>query len=68
MASRTYKDETPKWHKETPDEWLTYHLVHPGPGIAFFGDPNPAFFSQWSLPSGLETILILLYQVGVILK
>ena len=27
-----------------PKTWLTYHLAHPGPGNAFPGDPNPAFF------------------------
>ena len=27
-----------------PASWLTYHLAHPGPGNAFPGDPNPAFF------------------------
>lgn len=44
IASKAYYDETPKWPEETPNEWLTYHLVHPGPGIADPGDPNPAFF------------------------
>ena len=24
--------------------WLTYHLAHPGPGAAFPGDPNCAFY------------------------
>ncbi|MEI6258063.1 MAG: glycoside hydrolase family 32 protein [Planctomycetota bacterium] len=27
-----------------PATWLTYHLAHPGPGCAFPGDPNPAYF------------------------
>jgi len=44
IASRDYTPETPRWPKNPPDEWLTYHLAHPGPGIAFPGDPNPAYF------------------------
>ncbi len=39
-----YVPETPPWPKEPPANWLTYHLVHPGPGNAMPGDPNPAFF------------------------
>ena len=27
-----------------PPGWLTYHLIHPGPGSAFPGDPNCAFY------------------------
>ncbi len=27
-----------------PPNWLTYHLIHPGPGGAFPGDPNCAFY------------------------
>ncbi|KAB2641610.1 MAG: glycoside hydrolase family 32 protein [Verrucomicrobia bacterium] len=27
-----------------PPAWLTYHLIHPGPGGAFPGDPNCAFY------------------------
>ena len=27
-----------------PPHWLTYHLIHPGPGGAFPGDPNCAFY------------------------
>ena len=27
-----------------PADWLTFHLVHPGPGRAVPGDPNCAFF------------------------
>jgi len=27
-----------------PATWLTYHLAHRGPGCAFPGDPNPAYF------------------------
>jgi hypothetical protein len=27
-----------------PANWLTYHLVHPGPGRAEPGDPNCAFY------------------------
>ena len=27
-----------------PPHWLSYHLIHPGPGNAFPGDPNCAFY------------------------
>ena len=27
-----------------PDDWLTFHLLHPGPGGAMPGDPNCAFY------------------------
>jgi sucrose-6-phosphate hydrolase SacC (GH32 family) len=40
----TEKMETPPWPAEPPAEWLTYHLVHPGPGNAMPGDPNTAFY------------------------
>ena len=30
--------------KNPPDDWLTYHLIHTGPGGAFPGDPNCAFY------------------------
>jgi sucrose-6-phosphate hydrolase SacC (GH32 family) len=36
--------ETPVMPENPPATWLTYHLAHPGPGNAFPGDPNPAFF------------------------
>ena len=36
--------ETPAMPENPPETWLTYHLAHPGPGNAFPGDPNPAFF------------------------
>lgn len=36
--------ETPPWPEKAPANWLTYHLVHPGPGNAMPGDPNPAFY------------------------
>jgi len=35
--------ETPQWPDNPPEDWLTYHLAHPGPGRARPGDPNPAF-------------------------
>jgi len=38
-----YKPETPAWPENPPDNWLTYHLAHPGPGPAMPGDPNCAF-------------------------
>jgi len=36
--------ETPQWPKNPPDNWMTYHLAHPGPGNAKPADPNPAFY------------------------
>ena len=39
-----YVPETPRFPAKPPANWLTYHLVHPGPGRAMPGDPNPAFF------------------------
>ena len=35
---------TPAMPANPPPNWLTYHLVHPGPGAAHPGDPNCAFF------------------------
>lgn len=35
---------TPAMPENPPANWLTYHLVHPGPGIAGPGDPNCAFY------------------------
>jgi len=39
-----YVPETPAWPENPPNDWLTFHLAHPGPGVAMPGDPNPAFF------------------------
>jgi len=36
--------ETPVMPTDPPPNWLTYHLVHPGPGDASPGDPNCAFY------------------------
>lgn len=36
--------EIPAMPANPPPDWLTYHLVHPGPGGAFPGDPNCAFY------------------------
>jgi len=36
--------ETPEVPENPPDDWLTYHLLHPGPGGAEPGDPNCAFY------------------------
>ncbi len=44
IAIRPYVPETPHWPENPPADWLTYHLAHPGPGIGFPGDPNPAWF------------------------
>jgi sucrose-6-phosphate hydrolase SacC (GH32 family) len=35
---------TPVMPENPPANWLTYHLVHPGPGKAEPGDPNCAFY------------------------
>ena len=39
-----YVAETPAMPADVPENWLTYHLAHPGPGKGFPGDPNCAFF------------------------
>ena len=44
VANAAEKLETPKWPKNPPDNWMSYHLLHPGPGIAWAGDPNTAFY------------------------
>jgi len=36
--------ETPAMPAKLPASWLTYHLIHPGPGGAMPGDPNCIFF------------------------
>ncbi len=36
--------ETPAMPARPPANWLTYHLLHPGPGVAMPGDPNCAFY------------------------
>jgi beta-fructofuranosidase len=46
IAARTYMPETPVWPENPPDNWPTFHLAHPGPGEAWPGDPNPAFYYQ----------------------
>jgi sucrose-6-phosphate hydrolase SacC (GH32 family) len=43
VCTRPYVPETPEWPKAPPEDWPTYHLVHPGPGRAEPGDPNPAY-------------------------
>jgi len=35
--------EIPAWPADPPEDWLTFHLAHPGPGDAWPGDPNCAF-------------------------
>ncbi len=39
-----FEPETPAMPANPPATWLTYHLAHPGPGAAYPGDPNCAFF------------------------
>ena len=36
--------ETPAMPANPPDDWLTYHLLHPQPGKAMPADPNCAFY------------------------
>lgn len=36
--------ETPAMPANPPDDWPTFHLLHPGPGGAMPGDPNCAFY------------------------
>ncbi len=36
--------EKPEMPEIIPENWLSYHLAHPGPGIAEPGDPNCAFY------------------------
>jgi sucrose-6-phosphate hydrolase SacC (GH32 family) len=44
IVSGPHMPETPEWPENPPDDWLTFHLSHPGPGIAEPGDPNPAYY------------------------
>ncbi|NQT21392.1 MAG: hypothetical protein HQ592_16920, partial [Planctomycetes bacterium] len=44
VANRPFVAVTPAWPENPPENWLTYHLCHPGPGNAMPGDPNPAFY------------------------
>jgi sucrose-6-phosphate hydrolase SacC (GH32 family) len=44
IALRDYVPEIPEWPENPPEDWLTFHLAHPGPGMAEPGDPNPAYF------------------------
>jgi len=44
VAGAVCSAETPQWPENPPDNWVTYHLAHPGPGKAVPGDPNPAFY------------------------
>ena len=43
QADRVVGKETPMWPTNPPADWVTYHLAHPGPGVAEPGDPNPIF-------------------------
>ena len=44
LSLRDYVPEIPEWPENAPEDWLTFHLAHPGPGIGYPGDPNPAYF------------------------
>ncbi|MDX1699266.1 MAG: glycoside hydrolase family 32 protein, partial [Melioribacteraceae bacterium] len=46
IAIRELKNETPEWPENPPDDWMTFHLAHPGPGIGEPGDPNPAYYHE----------------------
>ena len=39
-----YDEQTPSMPEDLPEDWLTYHLAHPGPGRAVPGDPNAAIY------------------------
>ncbi len=39
-----FTPEHPKRPNPAPENWLSYHLAHPGPGEAMPGDPNCAFY------------------------
>ena len=43
ISTRKYVPQTPQWPQNPPENWLTYHLAHPGPGRAVPGDPNPIY-------------------------
>jgi sucrose-6-phosphate hydrolase SacC (GH32 family) len=36
--------ETPAMPEVIPEHWMTYHILHPGPGAADPGDPNAAIY------------------------
>ena len=41
---KQFGKETPAMPAHPPANWLTFHLLHPGPGGAMPGDPNCAFY------------------------
>jgi hypothetical protein len=47
-----FSQEIPEMPKVIPDNWLTYHLAHPGPGVAYPGDPNCAFILKAGSSAG----------------
>lgn len=44
---------------EIPENWLTYHLAHPGDDITNVGDPNPAYYYK-----GLYHLHYIYYKIG----
>ncbi|MBM3860561.1 MAG: DUF1080 domain-containing protein, partial [Verrucomicrobia bacterium] len=38
-----YVPDVPQWPDQPPANWMTFHLAHPGPGVAMPGDPNCIF-------------------------
>ena len=43
-TSKKQNYEAPTFPDTIPDNWLAYHVVHPGPGFADPGDPNPVWY------------------------
>jgi len=48
IALRDYAPEIPEWPENPPEDWVTFHLAHPGQKLAGYkpGDPNPAYFHK----------------------
>ena len=44
ISAEEYEPEILTMPAETPENWLTYHLTHPGPDPAEPGDPNPILY------------------------
>jgi sucrose-6-phosphate hydrolase SacC (GH32 family) len=46
IASAGYIPEVPEWPENPPEDWVTFHLAHPGQNLVGYqpGDPNPAYF------------------------
>ena len=46
IALREYVTEIPEWPENPPEDWVSYHLAHPGQKLEGYkpGDPNAAYF------------------------